>query len=985
MEESAYNPRSEVRFAIVMYGGVSLAIYINGVAQELFRLVRATAPNNGKTNLAIPDGELSLLERIYREIGRRRTGGLADDWTELADPVKEFVGTRFVVDIVTGTSAGGINGILLAKALANGRPDIDGLKKLWIEEGQIDDLLNEPSAYDGIRDIRYSAPPTSLLAGDRLRIKAEDAISGMVEPIEDAPQYADELDLAVTMTDLQGLWQPLVLADGDVLEAQHRASLKFVYATKEASGEERNDFKGSLDRLLAFAARATSSFPFAFAPVQLRDVAPEPTSDEQEMFGDWANAKADFESFSFADGGYLQNKPITQATQALKRRRADQPVERKLLYVEPDPEPIPPSAKRNAARPRPDALANVGAAIVGLPRTQPIRDDIDALWERNQAVERVELLTREVVEDVLRGDEAVTSAESGRAYLGLRKREIVGDLTDLVARNAKPEPETAWSTAVYDAIWTHALADADVQDPVDYMRNLDLRFRLRRLTYVLERIDDLLRASNAATGLLEAILRDEPHGAVNDWFSELKTDEAKLALRRLKATVNDKYAALRGFGRKMRARSDQDGQAIETQAQALAAAVSGWKEAASQTAELRAFTAGIDRDVEVAAAADVFVKAVANELKDAFAEDDAVIESLTAAKLPPQLEKIVRLTFERAEAIDAAVFPAGWSTVGEARRVAIHRVSPRDAESLVPMPELGAGGKPEGRRRLAGVSLGHFGGFLDRKWRRNDMLWGRLDAAERLTSILVPETPGEGQQAREAFRIRAQAAILREEFRDPEAQDDLLDVIEPKKRDEFLRALVPGSNDTVLLDLFKSAYRGPSELESAKAMELLGRSAQVTGGVLTSVERGHRLLQKPAFWLTRLGRFIFGFAQVAAPPQGANPFGHAARFAPQIAILVAALLIAIGTVAGLDGAQSTGWILAGGTLVLMVVRWLFQGRPWFVPICVLIAGGIITLATLEVVHHFEDDISDGWEFAAGAVAVIALAGFTVSAVRRARR
>ena len=33
----------EVRFAIVMYGGVSLAIYINGIAQELLRLVRATA------------------------------------------------------------------------------------------------------------------------------------------------------------------------------------------------------------------------------------------------------------------------------------------------------------------------------------------------------------------------------------------------------------------------------------------------------------------------------------------------------------------------------------------------------------------------------------------------------------------------------------------------------------------------------------------------------------------------------------------------------------------------------------------------------------------------------------------------------------------------------------------------------------------------------------------------------------------------------
>jgi hypothetical protein len=34
----------EIRFAVVMYGGVSLAIYINGVAQELLNMVRATAP-----------------------------------------------------------------------------------------------------------------------------------------------------------------------------------------------------------------------------------------------------------------------------------------------------------------------------------------------------------------------------------------------------------------------------------------------------------------------------------------------------------------------------------------------------------------------------------------------------------------------------------------------------------------------------------------------------------------------------------------------------------------------------------------------------------------------------------------------------------------------------------------------------------------------------------------------------------------------------
>ena len=40
----------EVRFAVVMYGGVSLAIYINGIAQELLSMVRSTPePKNGKS------------------------------------------------------------------------------------------------------------------------------------------------------------------------------------------------------------------------------------------------------------------------------------------------------------------------------------------------------------------------------------------------------------------------------------------------------------------------------------------------------------------------------------------------------------------------------------------------------------------------------------------------------------------------------------------------------------------------------------------------------------------------------------------------------------------------------------------------------------------------------------------------------------------------------------------------------------------------
>src|SRR5438034_7115251 len=62
----------EIRFAVVMYGGVSLAIYINGVAQELLRMVKATAPNSDSEAVArtLPtkDNKPRGTEAIYRKL-----------------------------------------------------------------------------------------------------------------------------------------------------------------------------------------------------------------------------------------------------------------------------------------------------------------------------------------------------------------------------------------------------------------------------------------------------------------------------------------------------------------------------------------------------------------------------------------------------------------------------------------------------------------------------------------------------------------------------------------------------------------------------------------------------------------------------------------------------------------------------------------------------------------------------------------------------
>ena len=125
----------EIRFAVVMYGGVSLAIYINGVVQELRRLVAATAGSGGGN--ALPQGKLESTATVYpRGLAQRLPG--AGSVMSANAPIR----TRFVVDILSGTSAGGINAIFLAKALVMDRP-VTALKDLWIREGDLGRLLND--------------------------------------------------------------------------------------------------------------------------------------------------------------------------------------------------------------------------------------------------------------------------------------------------------------------------------------------------------------------------------------------------------------------------------------------------------------------------------------------------------------------------------------------------------------------------------------------------------------------------------------------------------------------------------------------------------------------------------------------------------------------------------------------------------------------------------------------------------------------------
>jgi hypothetical protein len=147
------------------------------------------------------------------------------------------------------------------------------------------------------------------------------------------------------------------------------------------------------------------------------------------------------------------------------------------------------------------------------------------------------------------------------------------------------------------------------------------------------------------------------------------------------------------------------------------------------------------------------IDAAAAVIRDAFRE-----VMIPAAE---QIERclqghVLEAYFDRYEDYDQVTFPILYETeVGETEPVEIFRISPMDAKSVIDETS-----PKEPRRKLAGTVLFHFGAFLKRGWRENDMLWGRLDGAERIiSSVLPPGSPDAAHLIRNAH-----LAILNEKY-----------------------------------------------------------------------------------------------------------------------------------------------------------------------------------------------------------------------------
>jgi len=756
----------ELRIALVCYGGVSLAVYMHGVTKEVWKLARASrAFRNGAQ-------ELSGSENAYREL------------FDLIARTRE-TRVRVIPDILSGASAGGMNAIFLAQALLTGR-SLDPLTRLWLDYAD-SDLLLAPEARPGHRfskfwaqplvewtlsrpgnavsrtvapetraevrtklsrlmRSRWFAPPFSGIGFSRL---IDNALAAMDEQPADAPLVppGHPLDMFVTTTDFRGYEAPLrVHSPAGATESEHRLPISFRAHGGDAELAERPE--------LVFAARATASFPGAFPPLQLGEIAelvaerdiPWPNRDRflRRIMAHHVEA-GDLEQVALIDGAVLVGAPFAEAMEALGNRPAAREVDRRFIYIDPHPE-FRMTGLRADDRPV-GFFSAIFGALSSIPREQPIRDDL----------ERIAYLSAEAVRlrgivDALRPEvEGTVSRLLGRTLFLDRPN------TDRLTKWRRKAQQEAAERAGFAF---HSYAQAKFVQIVDGIAKLTCRAVSGERPIhadVIAAITRYLEGEGLAT------LSDPGGGASDAAILFFRTHDIGFRVRRLRLLL------------RRLAPGDIGDELSSVQREEVRDAI--YKALSLYTGMEQAETMGADFPdlAERVLSEPGPVLEMIAQRRD-LAQTDPEVDALLADALSPvpreQRRKLL-LAYLGFPFYDIATLPLlGSRGFDEFDPVKVDRISPEDAHAIR------SGGAAA---TLRGIEFYNFGAFFSRAYRENDYLWGRLHGAERLIDITASTLDSAVDlPAREMIAIKRKAflAILTEEREAGACRKSLIDQIE---------------------------------------------------------------------------------------------------------------------------------------------------------------------------------------------------------------
>lgn len=696
----------EIRLATTMTGGVSLAIWMGGVAREIDLLTQAS-------NL-------------------RRLPATADPLTlDAADELRFYsdlinlLDVSVDVDVLSGTSAGGINAALLAYA-RTAEKSLAKVRDLWLRIGSIVTLLRNPT----------DADVPSLLQGDAQMLTSLQQqiprLDSVTHPTGKGPKLSTTLFITTTL--LSGETSRFTDSYGTLVQdVDHRGLFRF-------------DQRGLLDTdALALAARSTAAFPAAFEPSFLPCAEPvtAPVGGvlARPAVGEYSNITR---SHWAADGGLLNNQPIDAVLQKVFERPARRLVRRVLLYVVPTAGSAPDPLKLKPAADPSKPLGLLGGLLadIGAVKNQSIASDLRAIREHNDRIgARIDLRLRLAQ----LGSRLQPPAESSLLAGGLfedylaRQSQVLGlaVISELMRLMTSWPLETAGGSArSVPAHWADALrpggtseddckqAVADLvrsrwaQAPTDFagLATFDesayygakaIALSLLRCAFTIAQYDD-----SAATQGWEAELRDE----LDAVHTAYQPDPKPAALAELVRPMLENSAAIR-------AKSMPDAVA------AITASYLDQVDRPQLEAGWQALAAAVGR-------------------------------VLVAIKLPTQTPGPDAQPGSRASTLAAAmenvsIYQAYFATAGSDRERALrmfalhaaHRAMlPIGAEVDQPVEliQLSADSRTlldlqrqTARSKLTGMQLHHFGAFYKQSWRANDWMWGRLDGAGWLIHLLL--------------------------------------------------------------------------------------------------------------------------------------------------------------------------------------------------------------------------------------------------------
>ncbi|MBS0478453.1 MAG: patatin-like protein [Proteobacteria bacterium] len=730
----------ELRMALICYGGISLAVYMHGITKEIWRLARASRAFHADEPRA-----LHPTERVYHDL----LGEIADE---------AGLRLRVLPDIIAGASAGGINGVFLSQAIATGQ-SLEPLTQLWLDSADIEALIDPDQAPRHIWTKQWALPIAWMAqkrgaaqidelveAGARAEVKAKlahfvrsrwfeppfggerfvnliiDALEAMHAAGGDGRLLPNgqPLDLFVTVTDFRGHPERLELhSPAEVVETEHRLIIPF-------SDHGAGAFADPAE--LTFAARATSSFPGAFPPFSVgeldrvldqRSLAWPTRTEFLERALPRQSAVNAAESAVLIDGSVLVNAPFRPAMDALRERPAKREVDRRFVYIDPSPGASFQFGATAAATP--GFFQTIIGAISEIPRQQPIRDNLEAIRDRSERIDRMRAITRSIRPEVEAQIESLfgytlfldsptparlgawrakaqnaAAAKSGFGYAAYGHLKVAG-VVDLIANllhsvggELAPERLHRIRHAVEEAVQAMdgGLTFAGKASPaaILFLRSFDLGFRIRRLRLVARRLaeleDELSEAELAAA-------REAIYDALAGYLEAKRTDA---------------HARLRRIVRSMRGDAQP---ALEALAESL---------------NLR----GLDDETDIKMAA--AFEGMSKNLK----------RPLLLAYLGFPFFDVATLPLLQGEGLD------------EFDPIKVDRISPGDASSI---RQGGA------EATLKGIQFNDFGAFFSRAYRENDYLWGRLHGAERMIDIVVSALP-----PRARMKPGRVAAIKRQAF-----------------------------------------------------------------------------------------------------------------------------------------------------------------------------------------------------------------------------